>query len=199
MITTTYDWTFRRVVWATLIFVFIALSFWLLYRFSQVIFICFIAIIIGTVIRPAVTWLYSHGIPRIAGVILVYLLLLALLISFVLLLFPLIIEQGTTIVAAVPGYYQNLRQWMINFPIQLIVRLSEYLPATLPSLAPVQQTGQQMLATARASVGLRDIGGSGHIYGHSYSSIGPSLDAPRPADHPIYVAACSKGSAREYW
>jgi predicted PurR-regulated permease PerM len=153
MITTTYDWTFRRVVWATLILVFIALSFWLLYRFSQVIFICFIAIIIGTVIRPAVTWLYSHGIPRIAGVILIYLLLLALLISFVLLLFPLIIEQGTTIVAAVPGYYQNLRQWIINFPIHLIVRLSEYLPATLPSLAPIQQTGQQMLASAEQALG----------------------------------------------
>jgi len=143
-----YQWTFRRVMWATLVLVFVALSFWLLYRFNQVVFILFIAIVMGTVIRPVVTWLHRRGLPRIAGVILVYLLLLALLISFVLVLFPLIVEQGTTIAAAVPGYYQSLREWMVNYPNQWIVRLSEFLPATLPGLEPIQQTGQQMLASA---------------------------------------------------
>ena len=71
-----YHWTFRRVMWATLVLVFVALSFWLLYRFNQVVFILFIAIVMGTVIRPVVTWLHRRGLPRIAGVILVYLLLL---------------------------------------------------------------------------------------------------------------------------
>ena len=65
-----------------------------------------------------------------------------------LVLFPLIVEQGTTIAAAVPGYYQSLREWMVNYPNQWIVRLSEFLPATLPGLEPIQQTGQQMLASA---------------------------------------------------
>lgn len=148
-----YPWTFRRVMWATLVLVFVALGFWLLYRFNQVVFILFIAIVIGTVIRPVVAWLHRRGIPRIAGVILVYLLLLALLISFVLLLFPLIVEQGTTIAAAVPGYYQNLREWMGNDPNQWIVRLSEFLPTTLPGLEPIQQTGQQMLASAGQALG----------------------------------------------
>jgi predicted PurR-regulated permease PerM len=148
-----YQWTFRRVMWATLVLVFVALGFWLLYRFNQVVFILFIAIVMGTVIRPIVTWLYRRGLPRIAGVILVYLILLALLISFVLLLFPLIVEQGTTIAAAVPGYYQSLREWMVNYPNQLIVRLSEFLPATLPGLQPIQQTAQQMLASAGQALG----------------------------------------------
>jgi predicted PurR-regulated permease PerM len=94
MTTPSDDWTFRRVVWATLILISVALSFWLLYRFSQVVFILFISIVIGTVIRPAVAWLYSHGVPRMAGGILVYFLLLTLLIGFVLLLFPLIAEQS---------------------------------------------------------------------------------------------------------
>ena len=148
-----YQWTFRRVMGATLVLVFVALGFWLLYRFNQVVFILFIAIVMGTVIRPVVTWLHRRGLPRIAGVILVYLLLLALLISFVLLLFPLIVEQGTTIAAAVPGYYQSLREWMVNYPNQLIVRLSEFLPATLPGLEPIQQTAQQMLASAGQALG----------------------------------------------
>jgi len=140
-------------MWATLVLVFIALGFWLLYRFNQVVFILFVAIVMGTVIRPVVAWLHRRGLPRIAGGILVYILLLALLIGFVLLLFPLVVEQSTTIGAAVPGYYQSLREWMVNYPNQLIVRLSEFLPATLPSLVPVQQTGQQMLASAGQALG----------------------------------------------
>jgi predicted PurR-regulated permease PerM len=140
-------------MWATLVLVLVALSFWLFYRFNQVVFILFIAIVMGTVIRPVVTWLHRRGLPWIAGVILVYLLLFVLLISFVLLLFPLIVERGTTIAAAVPGYYQSLREWMVKYPNQLIVRLSEFLPATLPGLEPIQQTGQQMLAFAGQAVG----------------------------------------------
>jgi predicted PurR-regulated permease PerM len=138
---------------STLVLVVVALCFWLLYRFNQVFFILFIAIVIGTVIRPAVSWLYRRGLPRIAGVILVYLLVLALLISFMLLLVPMIVEQGTTIAAAVPGYYQSLRVWLVNYPNQSIVRISEFLPATLPSLQPIHQTTQQMLASAGQALG----------------------------------------------
>jgi predicted PurR-regulated permease PerM len=148
-----YDWTFRRVAWATLVLVSVLLSFWLLYRFYQVVFILFIAIVMGTVIRPAVAWLHRRGLPQIAGVILVYFLLLAILIGFALLLFPLVVEQGATISAAVPGYYQSLREGMVNYPNQLIVRLSEFLPATLPALKPVQETGAQMLVIAGQALG----------------------------------------------
>ena len=140
-------------MWATLVLVFVALGFCLLYWFNEVVFILLIAIVLGTVIRPAVTWLHRRGLPRIAGVMLVYLLLLALLIGFVLLVFPLIVEQGTTIAAAVPGYYQGLRGWMIGYPNQLIVRLSEFLPATLAGLELNQQTGQQMLDFAGQAAG----------------------------------------------
>jgi predicted PurR-regulated permease PerM len=80
-------------------------------------------------------------------------LLFAVLVGFVLLLFPLIVEQGTTIAAAVPGYYSSLHEWMVNYPNQLIVRLSEFLPGTLPSLGPVQQTGPEMIASAGQALG----------------------------------------------
>ncbi len=151
----TIQWTFRRTMWATLVLVVVALGFWLLYRFNQVIFILFIAIVMGTVIRPAVNWLHQRGLPRIAGVMLVYLVLLALLIGFGLLLFPLIVEQGTTIAAAVPGYYQSVREWMVSFPNQLVVRLSEFIPTALPSLNPraAQPTGQEVVASAGQALG----------------------------------------------
>lgn len=104
--------------------------------------------VIGTVIRPAVAWLHQRGLPQTAGVILVYLLVFLLLTSFLLLLFPLISEQGTMIAAAMPDYYQNLRAWLVNHPHQFLVGLSEFLPAVLPNLSPVQQTEQEMMASA---------------------------------------------------
>ncbi|MGE5073190.1 MAG: AI-2E family transporter [Anaerolineae bacterium] len=148
-----YDWTFRRVVWATLVVLAVILGFWLFYRFNQVVFILFIAIVIGTVIRPVVTWLHHRGLPPMAGVILVYLVLLSLLTGFLLLLLPMIVKQGTSIAGAVPGYYQNLYQWMIHYPNQLISRFAEVLPAELPSITPLQQTGPQVMASAVQIVG----------------------------------------------
>jgi predicted PurR-regulated permease PerM len=147
------QWTFWRVVWVTLALVFVALSFWLLYRFYQVIFILFITIVMGTVIRPVVNWLHRRGLPRIAGATLVYLLLLALFIGFLVLLFPLIAEQGKLITAAVPGYYQNLREWMVNAPNPLITQLSDFIPIALPDLQLTQQTGAELIASAGKGLG----------------------------------------------
>ena len=140
-------------MWATLVLAFVAFCFWLLYRFNQVVFISFISIMIGTVIRPVVAWLHMRGLPRKTGVILVYFLLLALIIGFGLLLFPLIIEQGSTIAATIPEYYISLRDWMANDPNQILIRLSEFLPAELPGLEPLQPTSQQMLDTAGQALG----------------------------------------------
>jgi len=150
-----YDWSFRRVVWATLVLVSVIFCFWLLYRFYQVIFILFIAIVIGTVIRPVVNWLYQRGLPRIAGVILVYLLLLILLTGFLWLLFPVIFEQSSTLAREVPGYYQNVREWVVHNPSQLFMPLGQLLPVTLPSLNlnPVQLTGEEVVASAGQVLG----------------------------------------------
>jgi len=150
-----YPWTFRRVVWATLVLVFVFFCFWALYRFYQVVFIAFIAIVIGTVIRPLVNWLYQRGVPRIAGVILVYLLVLMLLAGFLWLLLPLIFEQSSTLAKEAPGYYQNLRAGMMNNSNQLIVGLGNLLPAALPGLNPpiTPQTGEEVVASAEQVLG----------------------------------------------
>jgi predicted PurR-regulated permease PerM len=156
MISPPYEWTFRRVVWATLILISVALSFWLLYRFSQVVFILFIAIVIGTVIRPVVTWLYSRGCPGWQGVFL-YTFSAHLLIGFVLLLFPLIAEQSGKIAASVPGYYQSLRDWMMNNSNPLIEQLSEFLPVNLicPRADSANRTADA--GFSRAGAGLCDL------------------------------------------
>lgn len=148
------QWTFRRVMWSTIVLVSVAFCFWLFYRFYQVLFALFFAIMLGTVIRPIVNWLNRRGVHRIAGVLLVYLLLLALIVGFMILVFPSIVEQGSTIVAAVPNYYLNLRQWMTDSPNPLLVQLSTFLPAALPALTTTtEQTGQQLLVFAGQAAG----------------------------------------------
>lgn len=148
-----YDWTFRRVMGATLVLFFIALGFWLIYRFYQVAFILFISIVMGTVIRSVINWLQHRGIPRLAGIILVYILLLALLVGFVFLLYPLIIEQGTKMADIFPVYYLDLRQWLVSSPNLLFARLGSFLPWSLSGAQPVQQTGEQVLASAEQALG----------------------------------------------
>ena len=148
-----YQWTFWRVMGATLVLVLVALGFWLLYQYDQVVLSVLIALVLGTVIRPVVVWLHGRGLPRFPSAVLVYLLLLTLLAGFVLLLFPLIVEQGGTLAAAVPGYYQNLRTWLLGYPNPLLARLAGFLLPTWPGLELTQQTGQQMLAFAGQAVG----------------------------------------------
>lgn len=150
----TNQWSFRRVVWATLVLGFIVFGFWLVYRFYHVLFILFVAIVLGTVIRPIITWVNKRGMHRKLAMLIVFVLFLALLAGFLVLLVPLIINQGKTILAEVPGYYQGLRQWAANSSNQLIIRLSEFLPATftLSVLQPSIQTGQQVLASAEQAL-----------------------------------------------
>jgi predicted PurR-regulated permease PerM len=146
------QWTFRRVVGATLVVVGVLLCFWLLYRFYLVVFLVFVAIIIGTVIRPIVNWLYLHKLPKVAGVILIYVVFLILAIGFIFLLFPLVFEQGSTILNRMPDYYQDIRTFMENSPNQLIISFGQILPREIPGFSGVQQTGPEMLASAEQAL-----------------------------------------------
>jgi predicted PurR-regulated permease PerM len=156
-----YEWTFRRVVWATLVLLSVVFGFWLLYRFNQVVFILFIAMVMGTVIRPIVNLLYQYKLPRMAGVILVYLVIFALIVGFLLLLSPVIIEQGRTIIAAVPVYYENLRGWTAAQSNPLIVRLGYSLPVSPPVFSSPPETGEEMMVSAGRVLGY--IGAASHF------------------------------------
>jgi predicted PurR-regulated permease PerM len=146
-------WSFRRVVWATLVLAAVVGSFWLLYRFYQAVFILIISILIGTTLDPLVDWLNRKGLPRRLGCLMVYLVLLIFVTSFLVLLLPLLVEQGTTVAAALPGYYQNFRNWMIAQPNLLLSRLGEVLPGTFQNPVPAQATGQEMVNTAGQAFG----------------------------------------------
>jgi len=148
-----YEWTFRRVVVATVVFSFVAFCFYLLFRFYEVVFILFIAIVIGTVIRPLANWLTQRGLSRMASVIVVYLAIFIFIAGFLLLLFPLIFKQGATIFGEIPGYYQSLRTWLVNSPSQLFHRLGAYLPMGLPGLFSASTGDQGVMTSAEMAAG----------------------------------------------
>jgi len=150
---TSETWTFRRIVWATLITLFVVFCFWLFYRFYKVAFTIFIAIVLATVIRPLVSWMGRRHIPQVMGVILIFIVLIGLLTGFIFLLYPLIVDQSAIIISSVQGYYQSLRSWMIQNTNLLFAFLGNFLPGEIPSLKPLQPTGQQILASAEQVLG----------------------------------------------
>lgn len=141
------SWTTRRVILATLVVLAVASGFWLLYHFRLVVFILFIAIVIGIAMQPAVAWLQRRGLPRAVAAILVYLGLLVLLIGFALLLVPLLVDQIATITASLPDYYQSLRDLMISARSRLIWRLGQQLPPELPAMSLSPQLGSAATAS----------------------------------------------------
>lgn len=147
-----YEWTFRRVVWATLVFAFVAFCFWLFFRFYQVAFILFVAIVMGTVLRPAANWLIGKGFSRVASVLIVYLVILLGVAGFLWLLFPLIFRQGAALVGDIPAYYQSLRVWLINSPNPFLGRVGLFLPLGLPGFFPAQEAAPSLVTPAELAL-----------------------------------------------
>lgn len=137
---------------ATLAVVSIAASFWLVYRFRLVVLVLFIAIVLGTAMKPAVDWLARRRIPRVTGEVLIYIFLLVSLIGFLLLTIPLILEQSTALINLLSEYYRGLRSLMLLSPSSLIQRLGIRLPFQL-QMQNLVQPATPPAATPAANAG----------------------------------------------
>lgn len=140
-----------RVAVATLITVAIAAGFWLLFRFRIVVLIFFFGVFISTTIRPAVGWLFRRGVPRWAGMIIVYAAFLLLIVTMVLLGAPLLADQTTRFASAIPEMYEQLRETLIRDGVGPIFRIVLRLPQELPLLGGSQTAEEEaipMLARA---------------------------------------------------
>jgi predicted PurR-regulated permease PerM len=157
-------WPSRQVVGATLAVLAVVLAFWLLIREQIVLFSLFEAIVIGTAIGPAVDWLNRRGLPRAAGVVVVYLALLVAAVAVVLLVVPLIAEQGATLAQRFGGLYTGFLQTVRLSPSRLIRRLAWRLPAGVPAVVPTTngaETDAEMLDTVARALGYLNLAGNG--------------------------------------
>jgi predicted PurR-regulated permease PerM len=127
-------WTTSQVVLATVFVVCVFLTFWLLYSLRVVLFLFFVAIVIGTAIRPAVEWLHRRGIARSTGIIIIYILIAALLGGFLAMILPLIADQVTEISRTLPQYYADVRSSLINSGNRLLQNIGWRFPSQLSVL-----------------------------------------------------------------
>ena len=138
-------WTTNQVVFATIFVVCVFLIFWLLYRLQTVLLLFFVAIVLGTAIRPAVEWLYRRGVSRTNGVILVYVLIAGLFTAFLALILPLLAEQTTQLSQNLPEFYVAVRSWLLNSDYRLLRIISARLPTQLGLFLNTSQTTEQVL------------------------------------------------------
>ncbi len=131
----------RQVVYATLCVVGVLLSFFLLYRFSQIVFTLLVAIILGTAIRPLVNWLNRRGISRPVGIIVVYLALFSLAAGLIVLLLPLFLQQIGSITNDLPAYYSNFRNVLFRSSSRILEQIAIQMPADISLIAPFPETG----------------------------------------------------------
>jgi predicted PurR-regulated permease PerM len=124
-------WTTSQVVFATVFVVSVFLAFWLLYRLRGVVFLFFVAIVVGTAIRPGVEWLRRRGISRRSGIILIYLLIVGLLAGFFALTFPLLAEQTTQVSQNLSQFYIAIRETLVNSGNRLLQNIGLRIPSQL--------------------------------------------------------------------
>ena len=127
-------WTTSQVVLATIFVVCVFLTFGLLYRLRDVLFLLFVSIVLGTAIRPGVDWLHRRGIPRATGIIIIYILIAGLTVGFLAMILPLVADQATEISKTIPGYYENLRSALINSDNRLLQNIGWRIPSQLTLL-----------------------------------------------------------------
>jgi predicted PurR-regulated permease PerM len=131
------------------------LTFWLLYRLRDVLFLFFVAIVLGTAIRPSVDWLHRRGIPRATGIIIIYILIAGLVVGFLAMILPLLADQATEISRTVPEYYASFRSALINSDNRLLQNIGWRIPSQITVLfnrgsnteEMIDQVGQTLLYT----------------------------------------------------
>lgn len=123
--------TLKRALTAVLIFLLTLAGFFAIYRFHHVLFILFVAVVLGTVTRPAYEKLQTLGLNKNLAVFVILLVIAVLIVGFLLLLLPLLTSQYETLLAAIPKYYNTVLSWLAGSKNELVVRLSEFLPNEL--------------------------------------------------------------------
>ena len=138
-------WTTSQVVLATIFVVCVFLTFWLLYSLRMVLFLFFVAIVVGTAIRPAVEWLHRRRIPRATGIIIIYIFIAGLVAGFLAMILPLLADQATEISRNVPQYYETFRSGLINSDNRLLQNIGWRTPSEISLLMRRDTSNEEVL------------------------------------------------------
>lgn len=144
--------TASRVMLATLTVLAVAGGFWLLFRFAAVFFSLFMAMVLGTALRPGLDWLHRRGFTRRSGAILIHVALLAVVVGILVLVLPFIVSQVCATAAKIPEYIESIREHMLSSSSLIIQRMALELPPVedATTVVPIATlTGAQAFAGSR--------------------------------------------------
>ncbi len=149
----------RTLIMATIVLALVALGFWFLFRFYQVVLLLLAGIIISVALSPAVNWLKKRGVPPAAAVAAIFGLLLLIVILFLRFGAPLLVEQASTIGQQLSEAYTVVIQRLRQTNNMLVRQLIDALPLqpALPEPAPetaVDPTAPSPLEQAWGFLGL---------------------------------------------
>jgi predicted PurR-regulated permease PerM len=135
-------WSPGRVALATLTVLAVVGAFLLFIEFRLVFFSLFIAIVLSTAFTPFVNRLERMGLPRTISIILISLAAILLVIVFILVVAPIMIEQWATITSLVNQWYRDLLRSMLDSPSMLVRRIASQFPIILPLSLPAPSNGE---------------------------------------------------------
>lgn len=148
------SWGAREVVLGTLTIAAVSALVWVLLRWHDVVFLLFVAIVISTAIKPAVENLQRLGIPRPAGIIIVYVLGITLLVVMLIVAAPLVGEQVARITSAIPGVYRDLRDNMLQTSNLFTWRLGLALPDQFPLMTGSPEASDDSVPGVRDAINM---------------------------------------------
>ena len=97
-----------RTVSATVVVLVVAAGFGLMVRLSGVLFDLFVALVLGTAVRPLAERLVRHGLSRSTSAVVVFSALALFVVGAALVLLPALAHQATDVTTEIPRYLEGL-------------------------------------------------------------------------------------------
>jgi predicted PurR-regulated permease PerM len=139
-------WTSRRIALATTMVAGIVAGVWLIYLSGVALLLMFVAILLSTALVAPAQWLERLGASRALAAITVHLVVVTVLVAAGLALWPLAEQQAKSLVASLPGEYENLHASLAKSDSRLLQRTARWLPPRLEREVAEEAAGPQILS-----------------------------------------------------
>ena len=120
----------------------------LVFRLLDLLILVFVALVIAATLRPMVSFLQRHKIPRALALTLIYLCILGLIVGMFVLVIPALVNQGGALVRSLPKLYSDLVVSLENNPIEAIRTLPQRLPTGDQLASQLQAVSSSVLSGA---------------------------------------------------
>lgn len=105
----------------------IVLGFWFLVQIRQVILLLFISLILVSALHSSVDWLEKRKVPRVLGILFLYVLIVAFIFGILAVIIPPLIEQTNNLISRLPLIFEQINRFLTYYQIptqDLVTRLS---------------------------------------------------------------------------